>query len=49
MEESDNLLITTIKEFIAIPGNVNNLKDIRTEEIFAISIKVLDHLNIDTT
>ena len=30
MEESDNLLITTLREFIKVSPNINNLKDIRT-------------------
>lgn len=49
MEESDNMLITTLKEHIDVPNHINTLSDIRAEEMLSISIKILEYLKADTT
>lgn len=36
MEESDAMLITSIKDLITIPEDIATLRDIRTEHIFDI-------------
>ena len=37
MEESDNMLIAGLKDFINIPEDIASLRDIRTDEIYALS------------
>lgn len=49
MEESDNMLITTLKEFINLPEHIASLKDIRAEEIFTVSLNLLEHLKVDVS
>jgi hypothetical protein len=48
MEESDNMLISTLKEHIDIPNHIIALSDIRAEELLVISIKILEYLKADT-
>lgn len=40
MEESDAMLITSIKEYIKISDDISTLKDIRTENIYQIACGV---------
>jgi hypothetical protein len=42
------MLISSLKEFISIPEHIQTLRDIRAEEVFTISIKLLDFLKVDT-
>lgn len=41
------MLITTLKEYINISENIITLKDIRAEEIFTISLGILEYLKVD--
>ncbi len=41
MEESDGMLITTLRDYFPLPEHISSLKDIRAEEIFLISLKLL--------
>lgn len=47
MEESDNMLVSSLREFVAVSEHVVGLKDIRAEEVFAISLGVLEYLRVD--
>jgi hypothetical protein len=47
MEESDNMLITTLREYIALPEHIVSLKDVKGEEIFTLSLAILEYLKVD--
>lgn len=47
MEESDAMLISSIKEHVAIPEEISTLRDIRTEHIYTIGCSVFEALKID--
>lgn len=49
MEESDSMLISTLKEHIEIPSSIAVLTDIRAEEMLSISLKILEYLRCDTS
>lgn len=49
MEESDNMLITTLKEHIDVPKNMDSLSDIKAEDMLTISLKILEYFKADTT
>lgn len=41
MEESDGMLINTLRDYFPLTENISSLRDIRSEEIFLISLKLL--------
>jgi hypothetical protein len=41
------MLITTLREYIVVPEHIVTLKDIRGEEIFTISLAILEYLKVD--
>jgi hypothetical protein len=43
MEESDNMLITTAKDYITLPEKIRTLNDIKAEELYEISLTILEH------
>jgi hypothetical protein len=42
------MLVTTLRDYFPLPEHITSLKDIRAEEIFLISLKLLEHLKVDT-
>lgn len=49
MEESDSMLVSSLRDFFPLPEHLTTLKDIRAEEIFLISLRLLEHLKVDTS
>ena len=47
MEESDGMLITTLREHIAMPRHVESFKDISAEEVSLIGVSLLQHPKVD--
>jgi len=43
------MLITTLKEYIIIPEHILSLKDVKGEEIFTISLAILEYLKVDVS
>ena len=48
MEESDNMLITTIQEHISISAKISSLNDIKAEELYTLALSILDYFRQDT-
>ena len=49
MEESDNMLLAGLKDFIPIPEDIATIRDIRTDEIYTISMLIFQALRLDLT
>ena len=47
MEESDNMLITTMQEYINISSKISCLSDIKAEELYEIALTILDYFRQD--
>jgi hypothetical protein len=48
MEESDSMLVTTIRDYIQLPQHINTLNDIKAEELYRLALQILEHLQVDT-
>jgi hypothetical protein len=42
------MLITALRDYFAVPEHIQALKDIKAEEIFLVSLKLLEYLKVDT-
>lgn len=42
------MLISALRDYFPIPEHITTLKDIRAEEVFIISLRLLEHLKVDT-
>lgn len=49
MEESDGMLITALRDYFPLPEHIQALKDIRAEEVFLVSLRLLEFLKVDTS
>lgn len=43
------MLITALRDYFPLPEHVQALKDIRAEEVFLVSLKLLEFLRVDTS
>ena len=47
MEESDNMLLAGLRDYIPLSQDISTLRDIRTDQIYHLSCQIFDAIKID--